>query len=422
MFSCLFFRLASALKLPNFVFVVFLLFSFCCASAHVLAQAKLLIVLAPVAPELVDETTDDSVRIKEAIVRARDAGGGTVMLKPGTYHVANPINVLENVSFKGYGREGENATIIRLVDNADSFNGRAGIVRLKDDEASIRADKRVFNVTVEDLFIDGNRDNQRQDVGDSEKKYGFYSEGDDLTIRRVTTANCMGYGFDPHGVKESDQGPAISSKNYLIEDNLSYNNLLDGFTLDHLEDSVFRNNVTYGNDRHGINIVTFTHDTVVTNSVSYNNGSNGIMVQNGSDHLTISHNHVYGNVENGIYLRASTRNILDANLIHDNQQAGIRIRGSTWNHVLNNKIFDNSKREDKSYYEIRLDEYEGLESLYNKVVYNHIESTDKGVVGEEDLADFNRILFNNYSTTDKSFVIKGDNSQEFGNEEIVVEN
>ncbi len=394
----------------------------CLPLSQVNAQsAPLIIVLEPIEASLVDSNTDDSVRIKAAIVEAHAAGGGTVLLRPGTYHVANPLNVLSNVNLKGYSREGENATIIRLVDNAPSFNGRAGIIRLKDDAGVEPVAKRVRNIIIEDLFIDGNRDNQTQGVGDSEKKFGIYSEGDYITIRRVTTANCMGYGFDPHGVKASDESPAISSKFMLIEDNLSYNNFLDGFTLDHLEESVFRNNVAHSNDRHGINIVTHTNELTVSNNLSYGNGSNGIMVQNGAERLRIEYNQIYRNQTNGIHLRDSEFNTLKGNSIYENQYSGIRVRGSTWNHLVRNDVFDNSRDDEGSYYEIRIDAYQDIESENNKVVYNRVESTGKGAIGEEDQSDYNRILYNNYATSGRGVVVVGDNSTEDGNQELEVQ-
>ncbi|XOV78819.1 MAG: right-handed parallel beta-helix repeat-containing protein [Aestuariibacter sp.] len=379
------------------------------------SQAPIVIVVSP--QQEVKEQIDDADRIDEAIFEVNAMGGGTVLLLAGTYHVASPINVLSDVTLKGHGQSGDNATIIRLVDNAPSFNGTAGIVRLKNDEAVLRADKRVFNATIEDLFIDGNRDNQRQDVVDAEKKYGIYSEGDNHTIRRVTTANCMGYGFDPHGIKASDEGPAIGSHNYLIEDSISYNNLLDGFTLDHLIDSVFRNNLAYDNERHGINVVTDAENITISNSVSRNNGANGIMVQNGAASLTIVDNHIYNNTENGVNLRASDYNVVKENVIRNNGREAIRIRGSYRNQVLHNHFFENTTDND-SLFEIRLEEYDGIESTFNKVVYNLIKSTGRGVLVEQDSADFNKFLYNNYNTLDGTFRIVGENSLEFGNTQI----
>src|SRR5262249_46627441 len=142
-------------------------------------------------PDFLCDGVDDDVEINQAIQSADPVAGATVLLKPGTYHVLHSIRVLSNITLEGSGP----TTVIELEANAPTMIGFSGIVRLKDDAKPDTA-KRVHNVVVEDLVVDGNRANQPATT--EEKKFGFYAEGDFITMRRLVARNCAGYGFDPH--------------------------------------------------------------------------------------------------------------------------------------------------------------------------------------------------------------------------------
>ena len=390
------------LSIKSFLLAISVFLAFTLSAAEVVVLKP----LKEIAPG-----TDDSVRIKAAIQQVSLAGGGVVYLRKGVYHVANPVNIWSNVTLRGQGK----GTVIRLVDNADSFNGRAGIIRVVDDTNKVR----VSNVLVEDLFIDGNRDNQTQGIGEIEKKFGIYAEGDHLTFRRVTTANCMGYGFDPHGDKKAD-GSFEASTNVTIENSRSYGNMLDGFTLDRLEESTFRNNLAYKNDRHGINIVSDTIGMEVYNNETRNNGANGIMVQNGSRNLVIRQNRVNNNAEAGIILRASDNNQLYGNVIMHNNFEAIRVRGSSNNVIYDNSTLNNSRIEARKYHEIRFEDYIGIPSL-NNVVRNNVflSKRSQGVVYEKDNANINLVEDNRYETRSKTpFKLNGTQSQAVNNSEV----
>src|SRR5262249_24473713 len=158
-------------------------------------------------------------------------------------------------------------TMLRLADNAPTMLNFAGIVRAKDDTQS-GAGRRVQHVTIEDFVVDGNRANQWP-LAD-EKKFGFYAEGDFVTLRRLVAKNCAGYGFDPHAHSDS-----IPTTNLLIEDCESFGNAFDGFTLDMCRNSTFQRNHAHDNDRHGINLVTGSSDLLIANNRSIHNGATG---------------------------------------------------------------------------------------------------------------------------------------------------
>ena len=349
---------------------------------------------------------NDAVRINAAIEQVNAAGGGVVLLAGGTYHVASPINVLSNVTLKGRG-----GSKVRLVDNAPSFAGTAGIIRMLDD----RTKTPVTNAAVQDIVIDGNRDMQTQGIGDAEKKFCLYAEGDNLTISRVVAKNCMGYGFNPHG-KRTASGTRVPSTNITIEDSVAKNNLIDGFTIDQIENSTFRSNIARENGRHGYNIISDSTNLKVINNVSRLNGANGIMVQNGAHTLTLANNKIKRNTESGMMIRASDNNTIDGNLIHNNGYEAVKLRGSSNNQLSDNTLFNNSKSERRTYYEVKLEDYNGAASTANNVYTNIIVShRSVGIVYEKGNSDNNQYYDNGYRTKVGAFNLIGGNSQEYNN-------
>lgn len=358
-----------------------------------------------------DPGVNDADRINQAIQQIHAAGGGTVLLSGGTFNVSTPVTIWANVMLKGQGHN----TRIRLVDNAPSFAGMAGILRFANDVTG----ERVMHAGVEDLLVDGNREQQLQDVGDAEKKYGLYAEGDYISIRRVKIVNCMGYGFDPHGEILSN-GDFRASTHITMEDNVSINNLLDGFTLDRLEESVFIGNVARNNGRHGLNIVSDARNILIKNNDLRKNTVNGITVQNGSADLQIVANKVRGNLEAGIMLRQSDNNIITDNVIRGNGFQAIRLRGSSDNQVLGNFTRNNSKKLKHSYFEIRLEAFNTVPSLRNSITQNILFSPrSKGIVYEKDNSDLNHITSNDYRNNQPPFVLVGVGSTESDNNPIL---
>src|SRR5262249_33690200 len=205
-------------------------------------------------PDFLCDGVEDDVEINQAIRTTDSTTEWTVILRPGTYQLLHSIFVLDRVTLRGSGPN----TILRLDDHAPSMLNFAGIVRAKDDSRP-GVDRRVQHVTIEDLVVDGNRANQ--DPLAAEKKFGFYAEGDFITMRRLVAKNCAGYGFDPHAHSDS-----VATTNLLIEDCESFGNAFDGFTLDMCRNSTFQRNYAHDNDRHGINLVTSSSDVLITNN------------------------------------------------------------------------------------------------------------------------------------------------------------
>ncbi len=355
------------------------------------------------AEQFAGQPIDDEVNL--AIRKMSEAGGGTIELGPGEYTIGEQILLIDHVLLRGAGREGENATILKLTDNAPSILRRAGIVRIKNDYRR-GAGRIVDSAAVEDLIIDGNRHNQRQDVYDEEKKYGLYAEGRDLRVSRVTIRNCMGYGFDPH----ANDLLGFRTERMIIEDSHAYGNLKDGFTLDGQVGMIFRRNLSEDNDRAGINIVTSTTFTVIEDNVARNNTGDGIVVQNGSGQLTIRNNEVYGNKKHGIVMRDTYDNRVTGNDVWENHGAGIRIRGGTNVLISDNTLRHNVADPTSGHFEIMLGRYKDAQAVDNIVSRNRIVSNRNGAMIERDGANRNAFIDNVYTTNGQGIVIIGQES------------
>ncbi len=276
-----------------------------------------------------DGIHDDTAAIALAINAASVAGGGTVYMPGGTYLVTAPsssskgaIELVDNITLQG---DGMGETIIKLADNQGALSG---ILRTPSSKVN-------HDVTVLDLTIDGNRDNQ------THQQNGFFcgvSPGsplydENITVERVEIMNCSGYGFDPHEI----------TRNLVMRDNVAHGNGLDGFTLDFQVDAVVENCVAYNNGVHGFLIVTTSDDVRLVNCVSYGNGSSGLTIASGSQNTHVIGGAYHDNAGSGIYARGSGGVEIEGADIYGNGQNGINIGGTKDVHIHDNRIFDNSQ-------------------------------------------------------------------------------
>lgn len=229
-------------------------------------------------------TTNIHATFQHALDTLKIRGGGTLRIEAGVYLLTSYIEVGANTSMIGAGM---NETVLRLVDNAAPWwkegTGfkRSGFVR------ALRQDNLMFA----HITLDGNRVNQKNDTYSSYGRYGFYTEAcDNVFVDSLAVINFQGYGFDPHGVKESLE----YSRNLTIVNSYSANNAWDGFTIDQSIEVLLRNNTSVNNGRHGYNIVTGTKNITLVNNTASGNGfwyytgsrGCGMMIQNNLDYDT----------------------------------------------------------------------------------------------------------------------------------------
>ena len=327
-----------------------------------------------------NDALDDTAALNAAVKAAHDAylkdsaaGRVTVVLPAGTLLVKGngdksdgAVELLTGTALQGAGM---GQTILKVADG--STGNITGVVRTPFDQVT-------SNVGLFDLTIDGNRD---ATIG---KIDGFYTgvkpgsteQDSDIHVARVEVMDCSGYGFDPH-----EQTLRLT-----IESSVSHGNGLDGFVADYIVNGIYRNNIAYGNDRHGFNITTTTTGLLLQDNIAYGNGSTGVVVQRGSENIAWPSNvqivggQYYANVKDGVLLNMAANVIVDGAMIFGNQGSGVRIEGSTGSIIQNSHIFNNAQAGDNQFDEIsirmRLDTTTGLTyySTNTQVLNNTIYS------------------------------------------------
>lgn len=298
-----------------------------------------------------DGVTDDRLAIQAAVDAAHAAGGGTVYIPTGTYIVS--------------GQEDQSLGCVMLYDNITVFGDGMGVTTVKLQDGWNGDITGIFrtpfgvgthNVTMHDLTIDGNRANT------SGKIDGWFNGGApetpiqdvNITLDHVEVKDCDAYGFDPHE----------QTVNLTITNCISHGNGLDGFALDYQIDAVISNNIAYGNDRHGFNIVTSSYNMLLTDNIAYGNGGGGIVIQRGSTDIPVPHDitivggSIYNNSVDGILVNKADYVMIDGVDVYGNGRRGIRIMGSEGSVVQNSTIHDNSQSKNNGYPEIGIESYD----------------------------------------------------------------
>lgn len=358
-----------------------------------------------VGPTDADVVGTDNVAIQKAVDRVAAAGGGTVLIKAGTYLLSNSVRLASHICLRGEGTDktvlkkvagvqtnlrldadyGESiATVedtrglapgmgVTILDNVSpsgwtpSVRTIAGIDghtlhfdRFLQMDYSVERHGRVFNtfplvagydvedVQVEDLTVDGSReDSGILDGCQAGGIYFFHSRG--MTVR-----NCVARNFPG-----------------------------DGISLQFVEDPLVENCEAEGNAYLGIHLGTGALRGIVRDSRAHDNGQDGIFLCWRVQHARYERNQSWNNGRDGISLgHKDTDNIFIGNTCRGNGRAGIYFRDEVAANAANRNTFEGNTvadngRADEPGYGIRI---EG-ETRDLKFVSNTIRSDRKdGVV------------------------------------------
>ena len=287
--------------------------------------------------------------VQQSLDEIKFNGGGILRFEAGIYILSSYIELGSNTAIIGAG---VNDTILRLIDWAKPWwipntgNRKSGFIR------SVRTQNLYFaNIT-----IDGNKKNQHTDKYSLYGRYGFFTEAvDNVKIDGMGVINFQGYGFDPHGVKET----MTWSNGLTIRNSYSYNNDWDGYTIDQSADVILENNVAFNNGRHGFNIVTGSYNVSMNNNIAYENGfyyyqgspGCGVAIQNnlnfGTKNISVINNIFENNDDAGICIKDVIDIILENNTIANVNYTNININlcvkiANSENVISNNNICNNT--------------------------------------------------------------------------------
>ncbi len=210
---------------------------------------------------LPDGVTDCSAAINNAINAASTRfGAGTVYFPPGTYLCKSTITLKSQVHLRGSGIE---ATIIKLANgvNVDLMSADTNLINLA--AASGASDTGgIYNWSLIDLTLDGNRANQSSGTSYCLRFYGFGFIIHDVRVRNGYSGGVLS-DWNGGGTSGIDSMEAQIS-NVKIHD---CNGI--GLEMGGPHDSQFSNVVVYNSGRHNIHIAPNATAIVMTNCHSW---------------------------------------------------------------------------------------------------------------------------------------------------------
>ncbi|MGH7952865.1 MAG: right-handed parallel beta-helix repeat-containing protein [Limisphaerales bacterium] len=224
-----------------------------------------------------------SVEIQGALNRLPDSGG-EVILPAGNYQVLQPIVLQrDHEILRGSGV----ATILHLADGTN-----CPVIILG--EPINDPEKIIHDLTVSDLFIDGNRFHQQRELwrlhgeGSEIRNNGITVQGvSNSIVENVTCAHCRSGGLvTTRGVR------GLTVRNFT-----SFDNEFDGLACYQTESSVFTKLNLHDNPGAGISLDLAFDNNVISNA-TLNSNDLGIFMRSSSDNqfynIMIHHSHHYG--------------------------------------------------------------------------------------------------------------------------------
>ncbi|TAM84694.1 MAG: hypothetical protein EPN47_00855 [Acidobacteria bacterium] len=344
-----------------------------------------------VGPENADVIGADNIAIQKAVDRVAAAGGGIVLIKAGTYILANSVRLPSHITLRG---EGPDKTILKkapgvgsklkldadygeykaTVEDASGFRPGMGvsvvdrqqrsgwtpsvrtIIRIDGDtlyfnhflqmDYHVALDGEVFNtfpliagfdvtdVKVEDLTADGSREGSGiLDGCQTGAIYFFHSTH--MTVRNAVARNYPGDGISLQFVEDP-----------LVDHCDSYNNAYLGI---HLGTGALRgtveNNQAHENGEDGLYLCWRVQHARYADNRSWNNGRDGISLgHKDSDNLFVN-NTSTGNGRAGIFFREQSRSnapdrcTFERNTIADNGRNGEKPANIHINGMVENLTF-----------------------------------------------------------------------------------
>jgi polygalacturonase len=213
---------------------------------------------APVMPFEKSMTTHLSPGVTGAeIQRALDtlpAGGGEVVLPPGTIEVSQPIVLCRDFQTL---RGGGAATILRLADNANCPVIIMG-------EPVNHPQKTVTHLRVSDLYVDGNRSHQQRELwkisgeGSELRNNGIIVQGvSDSLVENVTAARCRSGGLVT----------TLGVRRLTVRGLDAFDNQFDGLACYQTADSLFTELFLHDNPGAGISLDLAFNNNVVSHAI-----------------------------------------------------------------------------------------------------------------------------------------------------------
>jgi len=340
-------------------------------------------VTVTVGPSDADVIGTDNRAIQEAIDRVGAAGGGTVLIKAGTYTLANSVRLASHMTLKG---EGPDKTILKkapgvrsrlrldadygefiaTVEDAQGFVTGMGVVIVDKAQRSgwtpsVRTIVRIDGQTLHfDRFL--HMDYSVENAGEVFNTFPLVA-GYEVEDVRVEELMVEGSRADSEVLDGCQAGGIyfFHSKKMTIRNCVARNYPGDGISTQFVEEPVIENCEAYGNALLGIHLGTGALRAQVRHNRSHDNGQDGLYlcwrVQNG----LFERNQCWANGDNGISIgHKDTGNTFTGNLLSGNGKAGIYFRDESeinagHRNTFRENIIEDNGRPDAPGYGVRID-------------------------------------------------------------------
>lgn len=268
--------------------------------------------------------------IQECVETLADIGGGTVIVRAGNYSLTDHVHIASsNITIRGEGA----ATRISLADNVNRSAFLVGPV------AAVPTGPRVENIVIEDLYVDGNKENQSSEL---------YTDPGFEHIR----VNCSTVRYARNVRIENATTSRCRSGGIVTTDNVSYfvargvvarENYFDGIAMYLTEHSLVQGCLLEANSAAGLSVDLDFRNTIIADNAIVGNGHGedgtsrnpGLYMGDASSNL-IAGNIISGSAGNGVLVTdnpdspgSCTGNVFSGNRIQQSGEFGIWIAQAT---------------------------------------------------------------------------------------------
>lgn len=344
------------------------------------STSKFYVTVGTSAADFITNGTNDDVEIQAAIDQVGRAGGGTVLLRTGTYTLNTTVNVLySNVRITGEGW----SAIVTLADNiAATVGSLAPVFRVGDGGTTT-----VSNIVFDNFQISGNKSNQT--VG----TYGIYMNKlvHDSAVHDMYIHDLRGKMIYNDGLL-GNRNMRNQIKNNLLIDCSTGNNADDYDCIDNqnndLTQVIGNICITPGDD--GIDMGTGDHCKIIGNTVFGNSTATGIgsgIETDTCSNLVIADNNIYKATDYAIRCESQTAVQITGNNIYLAQMIGIELIAAKNCSVECNTIRRSSQSSNGAFSAIKLNTTGGVHSTNNKIAHNMImeDGSNKAKYGIEEV-------------------------------------
>lgn len=302
-----------------------------------------------VGPANADVIGTDNLAIQKAVDRVAAAGGGTVLLKAGTYTLANSVRLSSHVTLRG---EGPDKTILKkaagvesklkldadygeykaTVEDASGFRPGMGVTVLDKQQASgwTPSVRTITRIDGDTLYFNNFLQMDYHVALDGEVFNTFpLIAGFEVTDVKVEDLTADG-SREGSGILDGCQTGAIyffHSTRMTVHNAVARNYPGDGISLQFVEDPVVDHSDSYNNAYLGIHLGTGALRGIVENNQAHENGEDGLYLCWRVQHARYADNRSWNNGRDGISLgHKDSDNLFVNNISTGNGRAGIYFR------------------------------------------------------------------------------------------------